>query len=250
MGEILDSFAWAEGNAVELYNSSAAQLGVPFQYWEAVRRAGARFNRFQHIMETLRPHAALILCRGINPTTYFEGYRYEVASKDDRLTHFRLPEIDVDIFHAPHPGSMNRIEGTEHFRKKLNELFARHRIVTPFPQFLSGQAEAQDVMDYLSTRAPARGPDFDKYSFVSWVAEELTKRGSFMSLPELIPLVNTHGYRTDRGDEFSPGRGIYNLVSGTYHRLKTMGSAEGATKAHNVAVAFRKPNFEYAYNTD
>jgi hypothetical protein len=250
MGEILDSFAWAEGNAVELYDSSAAGWGVPREYWEAVRRAGDRFNRFRHIVETLRPHAALVLYRGLNPTIYFEGYRPEVIFKEGRLTHYRLPEVGVDVFHAPHPGSMNRIEGTDHFRTQLGSLFARNKIITPFPEFLSGQDDAHEVMNYLGSRAPAPGPDFDKYSFVSWVAEELAKRGTSMSVPTLIDLVNAQGYETNYGTEFSGGRGSYNLVSGTYHRMKTGGTPDAEAKAHNVAVAFRKPNFEYAYNTD
>src|ERR1035441_8766478 len=40
MAEILDSFAWGNANAVELYGSTAAKIGVPASYWDAVRRAG------------------------------------------------------------------------------------------------------------------------------------------------------------------------------------------------------------------
>ena len=37
------------------------------------------------------------------------------------------------------------------------------------------------------------------------------------------------------------------VVSGAYHRLAAAGQPD---RAHNVAVAFRRPNFEYAYNKD
>jgi hypothetical protein len=247
MREILDSFAWAEGNAIELYGSSAAGLGVPQDYWDAVRRAGERFNRFRHIVETLKPHAALILYRGLNPATYFEGYDLQVVSREGRLTHYRLPEIGMDVYHAPHPGSMNRIEGTDHFLTQIRELFFRHKITVPFPGFLAGQDEGREVMEYLQNKAPTICPDCDKFEFVAWVAEELAKRKTFMSVPTLMNLVNAKGGTTNYDDTFSGGRGSYRLVSGTYHRMM---AAERPDRAHNVAVAFRRPNFEYAYDED
>jgi hypothetical protein len=68
-----------------------------------------------------------------------------------------------------------------------------------------------------------------------------------MSVPTLVSLVNGQGYLTNYGTEFSGGRGSYKLVSGTYHRFNSAGHAD---RARNVALAFRKPNFDYAYDTD
>lgn len=247
MAEILDSFAWANGNAVELYGSTASKIGVPSAYWKEVRRAGERLNRFRHIQETLRPHVAVVMYRGIHLPTYFEGYRLEEVSREGRLTHYRLPEAGVDVFLVPHPGSMNRIEGTDYFREKLKELFVSHGIAAVFPQFLAGQDEGRQVMEYLQNKAPAISPDFDKYEFVAWVADELKKRDTFMSVPKLMDLVNAKGGTTNYGEPFCGGRGSYRLVSGTYHRMM---AAKSPDRAHNVAVAFRRPNFEYAYNTE
>ena len=77
MSEILDSFAYGNGNAVEFYGSTASQMGVPAAYWDAVRRAGEPLNRFRHIQETLRPNVAVVMYRGIHLPTYFEGYRLD-----------------------------------------------------------------------------------------------------------------------------------------------------------------------------
>ena len=250
MNEVLDSFAWGNCNAVELYQSSPSRMRppIPREYWDAVRKAGARFDRFKHIEETIEPHAAIVLWRGMHPESYFEGYDYKEISRQGRLIHYRLPEIGVDVFHAPHPRNMGYIEGADHFCAKLKEWV--FKITPPFPKFLSGQAEAQEVLHYLRCHAPPPSPGFDKYAFVSWVAEELTNRGTFMAVPTLISLVNAKGYKTNYGTEYSGLRGSYRLVSGTYHRMEALGSPDGDTKAHNVAVAFRKPNFEYAYSTD
>jgi hypothetical protein len=249
MDELVSSFAWGNANAVELYASTPSKMRppVPREYWEAIRKAGARFDRFSHLVETIKPQAAIVLCRGMNPARYFEGYAYEVVSEDGRLKHYRLLEIGVDVFHAPHPQSMSFIEGADHFCEKLKELFMRHGIIKRFPEFLSRQSEADDNLHFLKRNAPPRGPGFDKYDFVDWVAVELRKQGTFMSVPTLVSLVNGQGYLTNYGTEFSGGRGSYKLVSGTYHRFNSAGHAD---RARNVALAFRKPNFDYAYDTD
>ena len=142
---------------------------------------------------------------------------------------------------------MNRIEGPDHFLNQIRELFFRHKLTVPFPEFLAGQAEGREVMEYLVGRAPSCISGFDKYQFVAWVADELKKRDTFMSVPALMDLINGQGYKTNYGDVFSGKRGSYRLVSGTYHRMI---AAERPEQAHNVAVAFRRPNFEYAYDTD
>lgn len=247
MTEILDSFAWSNGNAVELYNSTAGKLAVPVSYWNVIRQAGERFNRFRHIQETLQPQAVVVMYRGINMSTYFEGYRLEEISRNQRLIHYRLPDVGVDVFHVPHPRSMNYREGTDHFRDKLKELFIQHGFTTIFDKFLSGQKAGNKSMEYLRAKAPVITESFDKYQFVSWVAEELAKRDSFMSVPALMDLVNANGGETDYGEPFTGGRGSYRLVSGAYHRLENAGQKE---RARSVAVAFRRPNFEYAYGQD
>jgi hypothetical protein len=116
-----------------------------------------------------------------------------------------------------------------------------------FPEFLAGQEEGRKVMGYLQDKGPKIGEGCDKFEFVSWVAEELAKRKTFMSVPALMNLVDAKGGRTNYGETFSGGRGSYRLVSGTYWRMM---AAERPEAAHNVAVAFRRPNFEYAYDTD
>ena len=248
MSEVLDSFAWGNCNAVELYGSSASGLGVPLEFWEKVRRAGEPLNRFRHIVETLKPQTAIVLYQGMNPATYFEGYHYDEVSAIDGVTHYRLPEIGVDVFHVPHPRNMNFNEGPDYFCARLKEILLAQKLTVQFPAFLNGQQETEDVMSHLQRNAPPRGPEFDKYEFIAWVADELKKRDTFMSVPSLIGLVNTHGYTTNRGTSFADyGKGPYKLVSATYHRM--MG-AERPERAHNVAVAFRQPDNEYAYDID
>lgn len=247
MEEILDSFAWGNGNAIELHFSTAKRkLNIPWDYWEKVRQAGARFDRFSHIVETLRPHAAVVLWKGMNPQTYFEGLDYECASQEDGVIHYRLISHGIDVFHCPHPNNMKFVQGADHFCEKIRDLFCSRGITSIFPAFLAGQEEGRAVMDLLlaGDQSPAL---MDKYQFVAWVADELKKREAFMSVPALCELLNTKGYTTNYGTEFTGGRGSYRLVSGTYHRLVAAGETD---RAINVAVAFRRPNFQYAYSVE
>lgn len=247
MKEVLDSFAWAEGNAIELYGSSAAGKGVPADYWTAIRAAGERFNRFSHLADTIRPRIALILYRGLDVRSYFAGCEYEEVHRDGRLAHYRVPSCDADIIHVPHPGSMNRDEGAADFIQRIQAIFHQHRLTVPFPKFLAAQEEGSEVLPYLQNQLPDIGNDCDKYEFIARVADELAKREVFMSVPMLAELVNRKGGRTDYGTEFEGERGTYRLVSGTYDRMIT---AQRPDRAHHVAVSFLKPNFEYAYGDD
>jgi hypothetical protein len=245
MTQILDSFAWGNGNAIEIYSDRLN--GVSRECWEKVRRAGNEFNRFSHVVETLKPHVAVIMYRGIDLKSYFKGYRYELVTSEGRINHYRLTEKNIDVFHVPHPGSMNRIEGTDYFRDKLRDLFVSHGLSAFFPEFLENHEQGKKSMEYLSQNAPKYEKNSDKYIFVTWVASELRKRDTFMSVPALCNLLNQKGYRTNYGTEYLGGRGSYKLLSGTYWRLKNAGNH---TDAENVALAFRRPNFEYAYSRE
>jgi len=137
-------------------------------------------------------------------------------------------------------------EGADYFCAKLAELLIDRKLAPRFPQFLKGQEDAQNVMDYLYRNASAQS-DCDKFEFVGWVANELKKRETFMSVPALCELLNKKGYRTNYGTPYDAGRGSYRLVRSAYYRMKNKGEPE---RAYNVALAFRRPNFNYAYSTD
>ena len=141
---------------------------------------------------------------------------------------------------------MNINEGAVHFIDKIKSLLIRQKVIVPFPQFTTCKEEGIEVMEYFQYKAKVICSDFDKYAFVNWVAEELTKRNAFMSVPALIDLVNSKGGRTNYGTLFSGGRGSYRLISATYDRLNKYDKLG----AQRVADAFLKPNFEYAYNTN
>lgn len=242
--EILSSFVWGNGNAIEYFGSSPKNM--PWEQWEMVRKAGERFNGLQHLVDTLRPRVVVVLWKDMNPEVYFAGYKYETVDDRDGVRTYRIESENVDIFHVPHPGRM-RWEGVpaDHYCAQLVLRLQSSKLTVAFPAFVRQHTDSEAVMAHLENSAPARGDDFTKFECVEWVAEDFKKRESFMSAPSLAGLLNNLGYRTNYGTEYEGGRGIYNLISGTYHRLDGAGKAD---RARMVAEAFRKPNFEYAYD--
>jgi len=127
LSEILDSFAWGNIHAIAL-PSSIKKLGIP-SYWDLVRRAGNRFNGFQHIQNTLHPRVVVVTCRGIDIPTYCKGYDVVKVLSVGRLTHYKLPKVCVDIFQVPHPRRMrNGLENPDYFCDKLKTLLVQNSV--------------------------------------------------------------------------------------------------------------------------
>ena len=68
--------------------------------------------------------------------------------------------------------------------------------------------------------------------------------GKTMYVEELRNKLNENEFFTTRGTEYKKGRGIYKLISATFHWLEAQNLLGEAQK---VAKAFVKPNGSYAY---
>src|SRR5207249_7852744 len=73
--DILSSFAWGNAKAIELWPSLIKHTsGVPRKTWEAARAAGEHFNRFRHMLETLKPRVVLLTMKSLDREGFFEGF--------------------------------------------------------------------------------------------------------------------------------------------------------------------------------
>lgn len=127
MREILGSFGWGNIHSIALPASLAActpPVVLP-SYWGKVRQAGERFNGFSHIQKTLNPRVVVVMCKNkdFSIDAYLKGYRPEQVLKEEYLSHYRLPEAEVDVFHIPHPVNMKFNEKADYFCDRLTELF-------------------------------------------------------------------------------------------------------------------------------
>lgn len=242
---ILNSFAWANGNAIEYFASSAQGQGAPFDSWKAVWDAGQRFNGAKHFLETLDPHVIVVMWKDMRPDTFFDGLEYTQQLGATGVRHYCVGSKNVQVFHIPHPGRMKfEPQTADYFCEQVKAAFLKTGLIVEYPAFVKSLAEAESVVKYLKTHAPS-GVTNTKYEFVAWVAEELQKRDSVMSVPMLMSLLNDLNYQTDYGTEYAGKRGSYRLIRGAYHRLKAAGKMESARA---VAESFVQPDGRYAYN--
>jgi hypothetical protein len=131
--------------------------------------------------------------------------------------------------------------GADMFCDAFQRILESSKLTVRFPNFVQKSQESLDVLEYLENSAPT---DATKFELVEWIAQELKKRDSYMSVPALTSILNKLGCRTNYGSEYSGKRGSYRLVRATYRRLHARNPDEAAL----VAQAFRRPNFEYAYS--
>jgi hypothetical protein len=73
----------------------------------------------------------------------------------------------------------------------------------------------------------------------------LNASGEVLPVPDLIREINAVGYTTSYGTPYSGGRGSYRFVKATYDRVWFLYGEEHAEK---VAIAFVKPDGDYAYH--
>ena len=84
----------------------------------------------------------------------------------------------------------------------------------------------------------------DKREFILDIARGLILNSKTMYAQNLVPLLNASCYKTDVGNEYKGGRGIYKLLDSIYYRLENAGKDDDA---ESIAKAFKNANGRYAY---
>lgn len=102
--DILSSFAWANCNAVELFQSSPRR--PTRAEWEAVRLESMAMNRFSHLIATLEPTVVIVLSKCCPMSAYFQGYAHDSLPADGILKEFVIRETGTRVFQVLHPGAM------------------------------------------------------------------------------------------------------------------------------------------------
>ncbi len=85
----------------------------------------------------------------------------------------------------------------------------------------------------------------DKKEYIRRLANFLVKNNTTMTGENLAEHLNWNEFLTNYGTEYQGGRGTYTLIHATYDWLESIGEDDDA---HNVALAFKKPDGSFAYN--
>ena len=84
----------------------------------------------------------------------------------------------------------------------------------------------------------------DKREFILNIAKGLISDKKTMYAQDLVNLLNNNSFKTDAGNEYKGGRGIYKLLDSIYYRLEKAGEDDDAEK---IAKAFTDASGGYAY---
>lgn len=256
--DILASFAWGNANSIERWDSKTiekARKDMSRKEREAfraihgsVKNASRVFDDYSHFEELLAPDVVFIMCESSDCDFYLSKsnpgnpiFREDSAN----LRVFRIGKALV--VNIPHPqGIMYRHDDhkADYYAHQLRSVLEENgAFLSMKNEFLADAKMAKEFLDTF-----ARQLDSKKLSTrdaVEKIALELRKQDACMTVPCLCRILNKAGFRTNRGYEYSAGRGSYRMLSWFYrHYYKT----EKSDVAEAIAEAFKKSNGEYAYS--
>ena len=238
--DILNSFAWGNACAIERWDSQGI-LDEASQNAHAIARAAALpLNDFQHMVKTLAPKVAIILCSRGDCDNYL--------NKTDKVLLWEKKGVrlwkaaNVLIFNMPHPNNMRFNQGADYYANTIREGLMENGLFSPMQEFMDYDKEAKSLLDYLGK---CKEHTSNTYDAIAYIATELRKHDAKMTVRLLFELLNKLGYRTTYGSEYQAGRGSYRTIACAWRRYQEGFKQPDVAEA--IAEAFTKPNGEYAY---
>jgi hypothetical protein len=141
----------------------------------------------------------------------------------------------------PHPNAMRFNCGADFYAKKIRTELKLRGLMEEMPEFTRMGADSAKLEKYLYDHTPC---DKGVYEAIAFIANEMKKQNATMTVPLLFKIINELGFKTTYGDEYQAGRGSYRVISCAYWQYYNEGDKD---IAHAIAVAFKRPNGEYAY---
>jgi len=236
----LDSFAWANCQPIEYYESTAKGLGVSREIWEKVREAGRVFYGIKHVIKALSPHVVVLLHKNVDD--YFEDIELVPKSESKYYGHYVIEDKGIHVIKLCHPNYMRMISSempAEEFASWLNKkLFSikQDSLIDP---------ERSGEQKIIAKIQKIKRPD-SKYDFIFELAKQLREGNMFMSYRGLLKILNDFNYRTDKGTEYVIDAKRCRVVSAAYKRAKSEKLDEDL--ADTIATVFVRPDFTYKYD--
>ena len=243
--ELLDDFVW--GNATSIQCAKSIKPPFDSKAWQVAKTESATLDDFLHLKTLFDPKVVVMMCSK-------EAAQRYLRNADDRkllLNHGGYVQLfDVGgtlVFRMPHPSNMKFNMRADYYAKILcDELQNRHLFV-PLKAFANYDADAEKLLKDLVKEAVAEknlGPHKNKEVIIR-IAAMLKKQNASISVSMLARILNEAGCRTSYGARYSGGRGTYKLVKTTWQYCQN--GLKCPDLADQVALAFRKPDGQYAY---
>ena len=147
------------------------------------------------------------------------------------------------IFSMPHPNNMKFNNGADSYAKTIREGLIEHGLFQPMPEFIDCDKEAEQLLDTFFSKCKSQARNTKEA--VAFIATELRKHEATMTVRMLCNILNKLGYRTTYDSEYMAGRGSYKMVAGAWNYYQNY--LKQPDIAESIALAFTKPNGDYAY---
>ena len=236
--EILNCFAWGNVTAIERWESTGIPEETDKAAWKIARKMAIPLNDFQHMKTTLAPEVVIIMCNQHDCNQYLRNTSKELIYDENGIRYWKSG--DIHIFNMPHPNRMKFEQGADFYAQQIRNSLEINNLFLQLDEFMDCDKEAELMLSNFFSHCRAKNTK----EAVAFIATELRKQDAKMTVRLLCSVLNKLGYRTTYGTEYSAGRGSYKMVAGAWLYYKNKGEDD---IAENIALAFTKPNGDYAY---
>lgn len=242
---ILNSFLWGNASAIESWNSAGISTDTNQQAHQFARKAADEFlNDFQHIQDIFSPDVSIIMCNRDVCNQFLRNTKKILLRDKDNI---RLWKVDnAIIFNMPHPNNMKFNLGADFYAERIRTGLQENCLFQPMQEFLDCDKESESILNTFFSKCKAHA--FNTKEAVAFIATELRKQEATMSVRMLCNILSELGYRTTYGTEYTAGRGSYRMIAGAWNHYQN--HLKQPDVAESIALAFTKPNGDYAYDVD
>ncbi len=240
--EILNGFVWGNATAIERWESEGIPKDIAKREAHQVARDAAyELNDYRHLQTIFAPNVSIIMCARGACNNYLRNTEKTLLWDKDGVRMWTTK--DGLIFNMPHPNAMRFGKGADYYAGTIRSGLLEHKLFYPLPEFMDCDQEAEAFLSDVLGKC--KDCCRNTKQAVALIATELKKQDAKMTVRMLCNILNKLGYRTGYGTEYVAGRGSYRMIAGAWHYYRNVLNRPDTADA--IALAFTKPNGDYAY---
>ena len=239
---ILNSFVWGNVCAIESWGSDGIPGDTNPVAHQCARDAAYILNDYCHVQKLFSPDVAIIMCARQECNSYLRNTKKTLVWDRDGVRLWQLSEGGF-VFNMPHPNNMRWNLGADFYAQTIRRSLIENKLFQPLPEFLDCDKESEAILNLFFAQCTKNAHNTKEA--VAFIATELRKQQATMTVRMLCDILNKLGYRTTYESQYLGGRGSYKMVAGAWSHYQE--HLKQPAIAESIALAFTRPNGEYAY---
>lgn len=240
--DILNSFLWGNVSAIESWGSAGVWPDADPQAHQCARDAACQLNDYQHIQKLFSPNVSIITCSRGECNFYLRNMEKSLEWDRDNVRLWKLLDGSI-VFNMPHPNNMRWNRGADFYAQTIRSGLIENGLFHPMREFMDCDKDAEETLNTFFSKCRTNASCTKEA--VAFIAMELRKQRATMTVRMLCNILNQLGYRTRDKSKYTGGRGSYKMVAGAWQYYQEQ--LKRPDIAESIAVAFKKPTGEYAY---